>query len=242
MWKIKFSSYIFRVLIRLFIIRGHWIKVKVTGAKSVSMCPVCGLWLNYKCLDTGMIVHLQRRVSRSSGQGQGQGHAGVTKYTREGGLTSTQWQFSLIKKFSKIVPRFWELRLIWKAELQSHNIYCWREFRNCCCWCPTCSGDPGVKLEQGEWTAWYSVFWPGSEVVLSHSVVMGTLVVMVTDAKWAHDKVGERRRPNERDIDDTVQTCCGITRPVPLTLDDTVFHKVRQKHDLRAAQGATKLS
>jgi len=90
--------------------------------------------------------------------------------------------------------------------------------------------DLGVELKQRERVAWYAVFRPGGEVVLRHGVV--EVLVDVTDAERPHDEVGKRRGTCQRHTDVTVQTCRWVIRPVLLAFDDTVFHKVRQKHDL----------
>ena len=89
-----------------------------------------------------------------------------------------------------------------------------------------------MELEQRERMAWYAVFWPSCEVVLRHGVV--EVLVDVSDAERPHDEVGKRRGTSQRHTDDTVQTRCRVVRPVLLAFDDTVFHKVGQKHDLSA--------
>jgi len=77
----------------------------------------------------------------------------------------------------------------------------------------------------------YSVFWPRGEVILGDDTVRAADVV-TTDAELSHIKVGEGQRSDERHSDVTVEPRGGVIRPVLLTLHDTVFHKVRQKHDL----------
>ena len=59
------------------LIQGHQVKIKVTRAKRVSVCPVLALTFEYIDLQTSFYYACsQGRVSRSWGQGQG--HRSVT--------------------------------------------------------------------------------------------------------------------------------------------------------------------
>ena len=66
----------------MFVCQGRRVKVKVTVAKSVSVCPARAQTFGCFDLQTSFLV---RRIYRSSSSikvmGQGQGHINITVYT-----------------------------------------------------------------------------------------------------------------------------------------------------------------